>query len=118
MRTSTEIWVKFQVAGLHWWPDAHEERRYLAEPHRHQFEIRLTAEVRHDNRDLEFHDLLNQAKCVVTRLYPTTYGDLVNFKNRACEEIARDLLYAIPWVVEASVSEDGEFGAVIRRSDD
>ena len=51
------ITAHLHVPGLHYWPGAHDARDYLRSPHRHLFGIAATLEVRHDERDVEWHDL-------------------------------------------------------------
>ena len=53
----TNIVVKFQVEGVHNWPEASKfepTMKYLEHPHRHMFHIDARREVFHDDRDIEF----------------------------------------------------------------
>ena len=53
----TNIVVKFQVEGVHNWPEASKfepTMKYLEHPHRHMFHIDARREVFHDDRDVEF----------------------------------------------------------------
>ena len=103
-----KIWVRFAVAGYHQWPEAPNHRSYLAMRHRHLFHVEARCQVDHDDREVEFHDLLDQARAD----FPGGH-----LGRQSCEDMARDLAtklaahYRRPF--EVSVSEDGEVGAVV-----
>lgn len=98
------IGVTFTIDGFHYWPEAHKQRFYLAEKHHHRFGFRVECAVTHDDREVEFHDLLALARAQ----YPNEPFD---FGRRSCETIARDLGEALvaelrrPFLV--TVDEDG-----------
>lgn len=103
------LFVRFAVTGFHSWPRATAHRAYLAAPHRHQFLVEVRIPALHDEREVEFHDLIDLARS----LFPG--GDL---GAQSCETMARELASALAarlerWV-EVSVSEDGEAGAIVR----
>lgn len=108
---SVTVWAEARLPGYHCWPAAPAHRGYLASRHRHLFRIRVSAEVLHDDRDVEFHDL---------RGYIAAWwgpGDR-ECGTRSCEELARELAaycddLAVS-VTAVAVSEDGEAGAVYR----
>lgn len=107
----TEIWVRFTVPGFHLWPAAPAPRNYLGHRHRHLFGFEVGLGVEQDDREIEFHDLLDAAREDVARLWPG--GE---FGPRSCEAIARGLAEQIRqrWpgrLTAVSVSEDGECGA-------
>jgi hypothetical protein len=107
--TGTTIWVTTTFPGWHAWPGAPASRAYLATSHRHLFHVRVEAEVGHDDRELEFHDLLDR---VNRALPPERLGP------QSCEMIARNIAAAVgdTWpgrVIRATVSEDGECGATV-----
>lgn len=106
------IHVTFQVEGLHHWPGAIGRRAYLAHPHRHQFHVEVSADVEHDDREVEFHDLKDLARALFD-----TYGVHGDFGPQSCEMLARrlatDLAAAHDRDMTAMVSEDGEFGATV-----
>ena len=72
------IWVKFQKEGIHKYPAALEDPAlatgdeydvsFLGYPHRHTFHFRVTIQVFHDDRDIEFI----QFKRWLEGLYGTT----------------------------------------------
>jgi hypothetical protein len=60
MANKKMIWVTFQRAGIHRYPDAPDDVGYLANNHRHQFKFKVSIEVFHMNRELEFHQLVSR----------------------------------------------------------
>jgi hypothetical protein len=112
MKGKKFIWVTFQRKGYHYYPDAPEDVKYLRDSHRHLFKFKVTFGVRHTNRDLEFHQVLNKLES----WYDTGTLEL---NGKSCEMIADDL-YArivdeysdgIPRELRIEVSEDGECGS-------
>lgn len=104
---SSAAWVTCQFEGWHAWPAAPEPRAYLATPHRHLFKVLVELEVFHDDREIEFHDLLD----FVRSLLPGP-----NLGAQSCEMMAKSLGHSIRsrWPGRdclVSVSEDGEVGA-------
>jgi len=104
---TTIIWVKFTTPGFHRWPDAPRHRAYLWETHRHLFHVKVTTSVKHDDREIEFHDLLDASKM----LFSTGDG------TWSCERMASTLSTALSKDFGRSfrvdVSEDGECGAAV-----
>ncbi len=106
--TFTLATVNFQVEGWHGWKDAPDQRAYLRESHRHLFKIAASIEVFHDDREIEFHDLLDFCNSITPR------GKL---NNQSCEQIAESLLqslldkYGVNRKSVIKVFEDGEVGA-------
>ena len=102
--------VGFTVEGVHNWPAAPPHRAYLATLHRHLFHVRVSAAVRGDDREIEFHDLRDQGRKIMEG-----YLDGGSFDAQSCEHLARRLasdlcaVHARP--VTVHVSEDGECGA-------
>jgi hypothetical protein len=111
------IWITFQKEGIHKYPAALEDPNladvsFLGYPHRHIFHFKVTIQVFHDDRDIEFI----QFKRWCESLYVDGTLDL---NNSSCEMIS-DALYAqietkYPgrdiWI---EVSEDNENGSFIR----
>lgn len=107
--SSGEVWATFTEVGWHCWPNAHDERSYLRDLHRHLFHVTVTVPVTHDERDVEFHDLQELARGAWT-------GPQLGAKS--CETIARQVgaeVLAATKVdqVRVTVSEDGECGATL-----
>jgi len=105
---SATVWTLVQLPGWHRWPDAPPHRDYLSVRHRHLFHVRVEVQVRHDDRDVEFHDLAD----AVRDWWPAD-GE---FGSASCERIGAQLgehllreLLLVACVVD--VSEDGESGA-------
>lgn len=106
------IWVTFSRVGFHCWPDAPAHRKYLASAHRHLFEVKVEVPVLHDDREVEFHDLLDVAA--------TGWPEDEQLGARSCEMLARMIgtrvlarYRSLAWVV-VTVSEDGEAGATCK----
>lgn len=108
-----EIFVRFTFEGFHSWKDASEHRKYLSYRHRHNFHVELRCHVEHDDREIEFHDLIDEGKSYFVN------GEM---NNMSCEMMARklaeDLSTKYKRSFTASVSEDGECGATITKDFD
>lgn len=106
------IFVRFTSAGFHRWAGAPAGRSYLADRHRHLFHVEVRMQVAHDNREVEFHDLLDRS-----RLIFEGFSVDGNFGAHSCEMLARELgrglveHYRRP--VTIIVSEDNECGAQV-----
>lgn len=116
--------VTFRQSGLHFWPSAPAERSYLGVKHRHLFYVRVMLPVEHDDREVEFHDLLAFSRhafrtlIAMTTPYNPLDPNLLDFGDRSCEMLARALAAALQLrfpkrAVTVEVSEDGEVGALI-----
>lgn len=115
-----QIWVTFRREGIHCYPDAANNPQlktgdaydvsFLASPHRHIFHFRVSIDVFHNDRDIEFI----QFKRWLEALYVGTLE--LNYKS--CEMIADDLYDQIAGRfpgrdVTIEVAEDGENGCAI-----
>jgi hypothetical protein len=115
------IWVTFQKEGIHCYPAAATDPKlntageydvsFLANPHRHIFHFRISIDVFHNDRDIEFI----QFKRWCESLY--NQGTL-ELDWKSCEMIADDLYVQIASKypnrnVIINVSEDGENGCTI-----
>lgn len=103
----TTIIVRFTAPGFHRWKDAPPHRAYLGERHRHLFHVEARLTVKHDDREVEFHDLLDFCR-----------DAFVLLTDWSCEKAARELRDAIreKWPnrkCSVSVFEDGECGALV-----
>jgi hypothetical protein len=113
-QSEATVWVQFAQVGFHHWPDAPAHRAYLAAPHRHQFQVEVSTSVKHDDREIGFHDLREEAMTLFRGLAVSKSHD---FGPQSCESLARRLAtrlacnYAQPFTV--TVSEDGEAGATV-----
>jgi len=118
-----QIWVTFSREGIHQYPAALTDPllatgdkydvSFLGHPHRHIFHFRISIDVFHNDRDIEFI----QFKRWIEQLYS---GDqaVLQLDHKSCEMIADDLYVQIAnrypeRNVTISVSEDNENGCSI-----
>lgn len=122
-----QIWVTFQKEGIHRYPAAATDPNlctageydvaFLASPHRHIFHFRVSIDVFHNDRDIEFI----QFKRWLENLYSgnnNNNGAILELDWKSCEMIADDLYLQIAArypnrAVTIEVSEDGENGCTI-----
>ena len=119
-KAQKKIWVKFQKEGIHKYPAALEDPKlatndeydvsFLGYPHRHIFHFKVSIEVFHDDRDIEFI----QFKRWLEKLYATGTLEL---DYKSCEMISDDLYLQIrerypERDVTIEVSEDNENGSI------
>ena len=120
IRPNKMIWVTFRKEGIHCYPAALTDPKlatgdeydvsFLGYPHRHIFKFRVSIEVFHDDRDIEFI----QFKRWMEKLYAE---NTLQLDYKSCEMIADELYQEIQSrypgrFVEIEVSEDGENGCV------
>ena len=116
-----QIWVTFRKEGVHCYPAAATDPQlatgdkydvsFLASPHRHIFHFRVSIDVFHNDRDIEFI----QFKRWLENLYK---DGVLQLDYKSCEMIADDLYVQIAArysgrCVIIEVSEDGENGCSI-----
>jgi len=122
-----QIWVTFQKEGIHCYPAAATDPQlntndeynvaFLASPHRHIFHFRVSIDVFHNDRDIEFI----QFKRWLENLYSgnnSNSSSILELNYKSCEMIADDLYIKIAErypgrAVVIEVSEDGENGCSI-----
>lgn len=107
MNSRKIIWITFQRAGFHRYPNAPEDVEYLSYEHRHLFKFKVGIEVFHDDREIEFHQFM--------RWVESLYEENLILDYRSCEMIADELAEVIKGRypnrdIEIDVSEDGECG--------
>jgi hypothetical protein len=118
-----KIWVTFRREGIHCYPAAATDPKlntageydvsFLANPHRHIFHFRVSIDVWHNDRDIEFI----QFKRWLESLYNGS-NTVLELDWKSCEMIADDLYVQIAdrypgRAVVIEVSEDGENGCSI-----
>ena len=118
-----KIWVSLQKEGIHCYPAAATDPAlatgdeydvsFLGTPHRHIFHFRVSIDVFHNDRDIEFI----QFKRWLLSLY-NGQNSVLELNYKSCEMIADDLYSQIAArypnrAVIIDVSEDGENGCVI-----
>lgn len=111
----TSIFVQTSFVGLHQWAEAPLSVGYLADLHRHVFGVQLEVQVRHNDRELEYHTVLRALADFIS-------SGLLGEHWRtfwSCEDIAQRIL---GWTMKAypdrdmykvTVDEDGENGSTI-----
>jgi hypothetical protein len=122
-----QIWVTFRREGIHCYPAAATDPQlntnneynvaFLASPHRHIFHFRVSIDVFHNDRDIEFI----QFKRWIENLYSNNgivSNPVLDLNSKSCEMIADDLYVQIAArypnrAVSIEVSEDGENGCTI-----
>jgi len=118
----TFIVVKNTFEGIHYYPQAPDEVKYLRQPHRHIFHIESEIEVFHDDRELEF--------IMVKHRIDEFFNLYSELKSMSCEMIANKLqrhlktMYPLPAeykingrdnrIVNVKVFEDGENGVYVK----
>lgn len=115
MFMKTNVIVKLQVEGLHFWPAAKDilpEVAFLSNQHRHVFHMTLKKAVHHDDRDIEFIMFKRDVTEYLHDKYYNPSDRCHVFGARSCEMIARELLehFECRYV---SVFEDDENGAEV-----
>lgn len=112
------IYITFQKAGFHYYKDAEENVKYLKSLHRHLFKFKIKVQVFTDDRDIEFHTLLNEVELWLDSSFI--------MDGKSCEMLSDDLAENLekylnslpgedtrnPRKVEITVSEDGECGSI------
>ena len=119
-----KIWVTFRKEGIHCYPAAATDPKlntageydvsFLANPHRHIFHFRVSIDVWHNDRDIEFI----QFKRWLESLYSGN-NSVLELDFKSCEMIADDLYTQIAGrypkrAVWIEVAEDGENGCLIK----
>lgn len=105
--------------GIHCWPDAPEEVKYLRDPHRHIFKVTVTIDVKHNDREIEFIMVKHHVDRWI-RLQCDFRG-IYRMGSNSCEDTAELI---IQWIesrwphrkVSVSVFEDGENGCTLSNS--
>jgi hypothetical protein len=105
------IFVTFQKEGIHRYPDAPEGVEFLKSPHRHIFHFRVTVEVFHNDRDIEFILFKRELENLYTE-------STLQVDYKSCEMLSEDLINYISTkypsrTISVEVSEDGENGATL-----
>lgn len=107
------IVITTQIEGTHCWPEAREllpEVDFLADKHRHIFQIKAKKTVDHEDRDVE----IILFKRSINQYLEKVYGNPADFGRKSCEEIAKELVKKFG-CQSVEVLEDGENGAEITR---
>lgn len=117
----TRIEVKTQFEGLHCWPEAPDDVKFLRHMHRHMFHVVLRVPVSHNDRDLEFIMVKHELEKFIKDRYGWPDAPMA-LGRMSCEDIAASV---IKWVhvkydrrgAEVGVFEDGENGCWMEDKD-
>lgn len=113
-KRNTTIDVSYEIEGFHKWEAAPPKRAYLRNLHRHLFKVRVEMSVRHDDREVEFHDLLDFCQCSSD----TFLLSELNSCEHHCENLITKLEQQyLERLISVSISEDGECGATVKNYD-
>ena len=123
-KAERKIWITFKKEGIHKYPAAATDPNlctageydvsFLASPHRHIFHFRVSIDVFHNDRDIEFI----QFKRWCESLYSGS-SSVLELDWKSCEMIADDLYTQIAaryperavWI---EIAEDGENGCLVK----
>lgn len=110
------IYVNFQKAGFHKYPAAETDPMlsdvsYLGNRHRHLFKFIVQIEIFHNDRELEFHQVLNYCESLFE-------SQTIDIDYKSVEMLADDLYLQLAEKypgrnIKINVSEDGECGCII-----
>jgi hypothetical protein len=124
-----KIWVTFKKEGIHKYPAAATDPllatgdqydvSFLASPHRHIFHFRVSIDVFHNDRDIEFIQFKRWLENLYSGTGPYNENRVLELNYKSCEMIADDLYVQIAArypnrAVSIEVSEDGENGCLIK----
>jgi hypothetical protein len=123
-----QIWITFRKEGIHCYPAAATDPllatgdeydvSFLASPHRHIFHFRVSIDVFHNDRDIEFIQFKRWLENLYSGTGPFNENRVLELNYKSCEMIADDLYNQIAArypnrAVTIDVSEDGENGCSI-----
>jgi hypothetical protein len=125
-----QIWVTFQKEGIHCYPAAATDPllntgneydvSFLANPHRHIFHFRVSIDVFHNDRDIEFIQFKRWCESLynINSSNNNNSSSVLELNYKSCEMIADDLYLQIAGKypgrnITIEVSEDGENGCSI-----
>lgn len=115
------VYAKVSFEGIHCWPDAPDEVKFLRSPHRHIFNVKVSVEVTQNNREIEFimlgHRLKELFKCLATN----DLNGVWNMGTMSCEDVAEIAMGYVRYnlglpdeiYVSVQVDEDGENGCIV-----
>jgi hypothetical protein len=111
-KPKVQLWITSSFIGFHQWPDAPKVVAYLRNLHRHVFGVKVTVQVTHSDRQVEFHLL---------KAFMDSYigSDILPMLRKSpsmsCEQLAEAIGLALHHnnyaIVSVQVDEDGECGA-------
>lgn len=111
--TLTHAVIRTRFEGIHCWPEAPEDVKFLRTPHRHEFHVCAKMQQFHDDRDIEYI-LAKRALDAWLRLEQPKWP-----MRSSCEAMASRIIgylratYGDHRTYMVSVTEDGENGAEV-----
>ena len=107
MEKESLVWITAQFEGFHKYPAAPDGVEFLKEEHRHIFKLKVSIEVFHNDRDVEF---------ILFKRFVESLTKENKFDFKSCEMISDDLQKLISEKyprrdIKIEVSEDGENGS-------
>ena len=102
-----KIWVTATFEGMHQYKNAPDEVAFLKHLHRHIFHVKVSLEVFHNDREVEFIMFKNEIAAISK-----------NLNHESCEMMAENILKYVEKnypgrSCSVSVSEDNENGATV-----
>lgn len=107
----TNIVIKLQIEGFHYWKDAPDQVAFLRDNHRHIFHFEIEKEVLHDDRDIEIILFKRKVQKYIQEKYKDAEG-ICQFGAKSCEMLAKEIALKFGAKV-VRVLEDDENGAVV-----
>lgn len=95
------IGIKTQFEGFHRYKDAPEQVKFLRQWHRHEFNVEILFETKHNNRDLEFFIIKKKIDKYLNRTFHMRTFEF------SCEQIAEQIAKKFN-AVEVKVIEDNQ----------
>ena len=107
------IVVKLQTEGIHYWAGCDiDEVRFLKDPHRHIFHIRVEQEVTHEDRDIEIIEFKRDIETAINDEFWDDNFRCNYFFDMSCESIAKWIKIRFNADL-VEVLEDNENGAIV-----
>lgn len=115
------VYAKVSFEGIHCWPDAPDEVKFLRSPHRHIFNVKASVEVTQNNREIEFIMLGHRLKELFKGLAANDENGVWNMGTVSCEDVAEMAMAYIRYklglpdemYISVQVDEDGENGCIV-----
>lgn len=115
------VYAKVSFEGIHCWPDAPDEVKFLRNPHRHIFNVMVFVEVSQNNREIEFIMLGHRLKEMFERFAVGDTNGVWDMGATSCEDVAEIVIayirhrlgLPVETYIAVKVDEDGENGCIV-----
>lgn len=115
------VYAKASFEGIHRWLDAPDEVKYLRNPHRHIFNVKVSVEVTQNDREIEFIMLGHRVKELFEGLAIEGRNGVWYMGTKSCEDVAEMVMDYIRYklglpdktYIAVQVDEDGENGCIV-----